>query len=178
MKNLKQIRHYKLFSELCIKFGTYGPIKTMPLLEAWTFTFNLLDIHKIRKWTDCFTQLVTFRGYVIEPCVVTKCLENLKVTHAFKTKWIVFLQHGFRSDNFYKLKTWDAKLMWRWGYHGASETSVFYHNTTWHHNPLPWRWRQNGSLKRRYLTITLHGVKILHPEDGSRMGLWNVGILP
>jgi hypothetical protein len=50
----------------------------------------------------------------------------------------------------------------------------------------PWRWRRHGRLKRWY---TLHGVtshktstwildRAIHPEDGSSLDLWNLGILP
>jgi hypothetical protein len=67
----------------------------------------------------------------------------------------------------------------------TSETLVFYHNTTWRHNPedggsmdlwnigilpqhymvsQPRRWWQHGPLKCWYLTTTLHGVTIQKME--------------
>jgi hypothetical protein len=57
-----------------------------------------------------------------------------------------------------------------------SERLVSYYITTRRHYP-PWRWRQDGPLKRWYPTKTLHGITI-YPEDGGCMNLRNVGILP
>jgi hypothetical protein len=40
----------------------------------------------------------------------------------------------------------------------TSEMLVSSYNTTRHHNPEDWQWRQHGPPKRWYPTITLHGV--------------------
>jgi len=39
----------------------------------------------------------------------------------------------------------------------TSETLVSY-NTTLHHDPEDWRWRQHEPLKHWYPTTTLHGI--------------------
>jgi hypothetical protein len=55
-----------------------------------------------------------------------------------------------------------------------TETLICY-NTTRRHNPVDWRWRQHGLLKRWYPTTTLHGVRTQKNEDGSITDPWNTG---